>query len=95
MEQLLDDPKHPKHDKAIEMALSRSGHGDRSHVDVNVTGTVTVNHTDSAIEDLRRLKALGAPREKLVEVFGYTGLDRYEKMLASQDAKVIEHHADE
>lgn len=81
---LLDDPKHPKHDKAIEMALSRSGHGDRSTVDVNVSGNVTVNHTDQALRDLRMLKDMGASRAMLLETFGYSGLERYEKMLAAQ-----------
>src|ERR1017187_9020218 len=49
LEELLDNPKHPKHDKAIEMALSRSGHGEKSSVDVNISGSVTLNRTDSAI----------------------------------------------
>jgi len=94
LEQLLDDPKHPKHDKAIDMALSRSGHGERSQVDVNVSGSVTLNHTDSAVEDLRQLVAIGAPRAKLIEAFGASGLARYERMLAdkvSHETKVIEH----
>jgi len=98
LEELLDNPKHPKHDKAIEMALSRSGHGERSAVDVNVSGTVTVNHTDQALNDLRMLMDAGVPREKLVETFGFSGLERYERMLAETDAKapkVIEHRADE
>lgn len=88
LEALLDNPKHPKHDKAIEMVLSRSGHGEQ--VNVNVSGSVTLNHTDSALEDLKQLMALGASRAKLEEVFGVSGLERYERMLASQ-AKLIEH----
>lgn len=90
LEALLDNDKHPQHAKAIDMALSRSGHGDKSTVDVNVSGSVTVNHTDAAIDDLRKLKALGVSREKLVETFGHSGLDRYERMLAVADAKLIE-----
>lgn len=88
LEQLLDDPRHPKHDKAIEMALSRAGHGEKSSVDVRVSGSVEINHTDAALADLRRLKELGVPREKLIEVFGFSGLPRYEKMLALADARV-------
>lgn len=84
LEELLDNPKHPKHDKAIEMALSRSGHGDRSSVDVNLSGTVTVNHTDQALNDLKMLRDMGASREMLVETFGFSGLERYEKMLADR-----------
>jgi hypothetical protein len=84
LEELLDNPKHPKHDKAIEMALSRSGHGDRSTVDVNVSGTLTINHTDQALNDLKMLKDMGASREMLVETFGFSGLERYERMLADR-----------
>lgn len=90
LEELLDNPKHPKHDKAIDMALSRSGHGEKTTVDVNVNGAVTVNHTDQAVADLRTLIDLGASEEKLIEAFGYSGLSRYRKMLAAQDAKLIE-----
>lgn len=95
LEELLDNPKHPKHDKAIEMALSRSGHGDRSSVDVNVSGTVTVNHTDQALNDLKMLRDMGASREMLVETFGFSGLERYERMLAAREPRVIEHREDE
>lgn len=100
LNELLDNPNHPKHDKAIDMALSRSGHGEKSTLDVNLSGSVSVNHTDAALDDLRRLKALGLAREKLVEIFGFSGLDRYEKMLAIADQRagvsretgaVIEH----
>jgi hypothetical protein len=100
LDRLLDNPKHPKHDRAIDMVLNRSGHGETSKVDVNVSGQVTVSHTDTALDDLRALKALMVPREKLVEVFGHSGLERYEKMLALADLRVsretgpvIEHEA--
>src|SRR5262245_49658691 len=33
LNQLLDDPKHPKHAKAIEMTLDRAGHAARSALD--------------------------------------------------------------
>lgn len=92
LEELLDNPAHPKHDKAIDMALSRSGHGERSTLDVNLKAEIT-NHTDAAVNDLRMLLALGASEEKLIEAFGYSGLERYRKMLAEADArapKVIE-----
>lgn len=77
--------------KAVDMTLSRTGHSERTALDVNVSGGVTINHTDAAVEDLRRLKALGVPREKLLEAFGFSGLSRYEKLLAaSEAAKMIE-----
>jgi hypothetical protein len=96
LDRLLDNPKHPKHDRAIDMVLNRSGHGETSKVDVNLIGSVTVDHTVAAIEDLRRLRALGVPREQQVAIFGYSGLERYERMLAVADQRagpVIEHEA--
>jgi hypothetical protein len=96
LDRLLDNPKHPKHDRAIDMVLNRSGHGETSKVDVNLTGSVTVDHTTAALNDLRALLALAVPREKLVEVFGHSGLERYERMLAVADQRagpVIEHEA--
>lgn len=95
---ILEDPEHDDHVKMIISLLSRLGYGERAAVDVNVTGEIAVNHTDAALDDLRKLKALGLPREKLVEVFGFSGLDRYERMLAEKDArapKVIEHSPSE
>lgn len=85
--EILDNPKHSKHAKAIEMVLDRTGHGAQTDVNVNVSGELTVNHTDEALADLRRLRDLGVPREKLVEMFGFSGLSRYEKMLAEVDAR--------
>jgi hypothetical protein len=91
LDELLDNPKHPQHAKAIDMALDRAGHGQKSTLDVNLNGSVTVNHTDAAIEDLRQLTALGVPEAELERVFGYSGLGRYRRMLAAADAKLIEH----
>jgi phage terminase small subunit len=91
---LLQNDKHPDHHKAVQSTLSRLGLSERVGVDVNVSGGVTVNHTDAAVNDLRVLVELGVAREKLVELFGYSGLERYEKMLAEQERrapKVIEH----
>jgi hypothetical protein len=97
-EKVVEDPKHKGHVPLLISLLSKLGYGERTAVDVNVTGEVQVSHTDAAIEDLRRLKALGVPRERLLEVFGFSGLGRYEAMLAERDArapKVIEHKPDE
>lgn len=85
--QLLDKPDHPKHAKAIEMTLDRAGHAVKTQVDVNVSGSVTVNHTDAALESLRQLQALGVSHEKLIETFGHSGLERYERMLLEADRR--------
>lgn len=91
---VLEQPEHDDHVKMIISLLSRLGYGEKTAVDVNVTGEVAVSHTDAALDDLRRLKALGFSRERLLEIFGYSGLDRYERLLSERDArapKVIEH----
>lgn len=91
---LIKNKKHPKHAQTVLSTLSRLGLVERTGVDLNMTGEVTVNHTDAAVNDLRVLVGLGVAREKLVELFGFSGLERYEKMLAEQERrapKVIEH----
>ena len=76
--------------KAVDMTLNRTGLSERTALDVNVSGQVTFNHTEAAVADLRRLKELGVPREKLLESFGFSGLSRYEKLLeASEKAKAV------
>lgn len=76
--------------KATDMVLARTGFAERTALDVNVSGSVRVDHTKSAVDDLRRMKALGVPRPVLEQTFGFSGLSRYEKMLAAEDAKLIE-----
>jgi phage terminase small subunit len=95
---LIDSEKHPDHAKTVSSTLARLGITERTGVDVSVSGEITHNHTDAALNDLRALLALQVPREKLIEIFGFSGLSRYEKMLAEADAKagrLIEHKADE
>lgn len=72
--------------KAVDMTLSRTGFSERTALDVNVSGQVQVSHVDAAVEDLRRLVALGVPEERLIETFGHSGLSRYRKLLAASDA---------
>jgi hypothetical protein len=89
MENLIDSPKHPAHAKTVFSTLSRLGLAERSGVDVNVSGSVDVNHTDEAVAHLRLLKSLDVPRDKLVEIFGFSGLPRYERMLAEVERRAI------
>lgn len=86
---MLQKPDHPDHRKSIEMVLNRVGMAERTQIDVTVGGEVTVNHTDAAVDDLKRLLLLGVPREKLVETFGFSGLSRFEKMLAEREGRAL------
>jgi hypothetical protein len=90
--QLLLDKGHSDHQKMVVALLSRMGFAEKTQVDVNVE--ITVDHQEAAIADLRRLKSLGVPRDELERAFGYSGLPRFEKLLAEQDArrlKLVEH----
>lgn len=86
---MINNDKHIDHSKAVFTTLARLGLGEKSSVDVNVNGEVTVNHTDQALNDLKALLELGVARSKLEEIFGFSGLSRYEKMLA-EVPKLIE-----
>jgi hypothetical protein len=46
-----------------------------------------VDHDREAIDQLRMFKRLNVAHEKLVEMFGYSGLGRYERLLEQQDGK--------
>lgn len=48
---------------------------------------VTVDHNQEAIASLRAFKDLGVSREKLLELYGWSGLGRYEKMIEDEDRK--------
>lgn len=88
-EDMITNRKHPDHAKMVLAVLGAQGLGERKSVDLNVSGEVVLNHTDAALDDLRRLLDLGVPREKLVETFGHSGLSRYEQMLAKRDGRVL------
>jgi phage terminase small subunit len=83
---LLDKPAHKQHAKAISMVLSRTGFAERTAIDVNHQHSA-VDHTKEALTQLRMLKGLMVPREKLIEMFGYSGLSRYEKLLELEDQR--------
>ena len=90
---ILRKPDHPDRQKVALSVLSRLGMGEQNAVNFNLHAEVTVNHTDAALDDLKRLMDLGVPREKLIETFGFSGLTRYEKMLAKREGRLIEGEA--
>ena len=59
----------------------------------------TIDPDREALEELRALRELGTPREKLVELYGPNGLDRIEALEAVENAQraaaaeVINHEA--
>ena len=86
---ILKKPDHPDRQKVALSVLSRIGLGEQQAVNFNLHAEVTVNHTDAALDDLKRLMDLGVPREKLLETFGFSGLSRYEKMLEHREGRAL------
>jgi phage terminase small subunit len=85
LQNLVETPGHKDHARAIGMVLDRVHPAETHHV-VDVMHTHVVDHRKEAVADLRRCLALGIPHEKLLELFGFSGLSRYQKMLEDEDA---------
>ena len=93
---LIRDPKHRDHGRAIALMLERTDPAEtRSHHSVDVVHKI-IDPDLEALEELRALRELGTSRQKLLELFGPNGLDRIERLEASDqvrraaNAKVIE-----
>jgi phage terminase small subunit len=84
LEHLIEDPTHREHGRAIGMVLDRVHGVEQRHV---VDVHHHVDHDAEAVAELRMLKSLDVAQEKLIEVFGLTGLPRYERLLAVEDAR--------
>jgi hypothetical protein len=91
---LVRDPDHKEHGRAISLLLERVFPAETRH-SVEVVHK-TVDPDVEALEELRALRQLGTSREKLLELFGSNGLDRIERLEATDnlrranEAKVIE-----
>jgi nucleotide-binding universal stress UspA family protein len=82
---LIETPSHKDHARGIGMVLDRVHPSETRHqVDVHHH---VVDHTAEAIAQLRMLKGLDVPRSRLEEVFGFSGLARYERLLEIAEAK--------
>jgi phage terminase small subunit len=92
--ELIRNPDHKDHARAIGMMLARTDPEITRH-DMNIVHRV-VNEDDESLEELRALRQLGTTREKLVELFGGNGLARLEQLEAADTerraarAKVVE-----
>jgi hypothetical protein len=85
MHKLILTPSHKDHGRAVGMLLDRVHPAETRHqVDVHHHA---VDHTAEAVAQLRLLKSLDVPRSRLEEVFGFSGLSRYERLLEIEEAK--------
>ena len=88
------DPTHKDHARFVAMVLDRADPVETRQF-VEVTHR-TIDPDIEALEELRALRQLGTSHEKLIELFGANGLDRIERLEATDklrranEAKVIE-----
>jgi hypothetical protein len=91
---LVRNSEHRDHARAIGMVLARTD-PEIQRTDLQVTHRV-IDADQEALEELRAARALGATREKLIELFGGNYLPRLERLEAAEmerSAKVIEAEA--
>ena len=83
---IVRDVRHKDHVRGVQMLLDRT---DSVELHSTVHHQVEVNHTDEALRELAFLKKHGVDRAALEAMFGYSGLSRYEALLAEQERKQI------
>lgn len=84
---LVRNPSHRDHMRAVDAVLSRADPIE-SHSRHNIEVVHrTVDPDQEALEELRALRHLGTPREKLLTLFGHNGLDRIEALEAADNAR--------
>jgi hypothetical protein len=82
---LIRNPEHKDHARAALAVYARVD-PETSHQHIDVVHKV-VDPDQEALEELRAARQLGAPREKLLELFGPNGLDRLEALEAAEVAQ--------
>jgi hypothetical protein len=93
----IRNPEHKDHARFVAMALDRADPQVQQH-DLQVTHRV-LDPDAEALEELRAARALGATREKLLELFGGNYLPRLERLEAAEiesnstKAKIIDGDA--
>jgi hypothetical protein len=83
----MGDRTHKDQYKAVAAILNRVD-PEVTKLDAHVTHEV-IDHRADALNELRALIALGVAREKLEEMFGYTGLLALERQLAEGDKGAV------
>ncbi len=96
---VIRNPDHKDHVRAIGMVLDRVDPLTTNH---NMVVThKTVDPDQEALEELQAARHIGASREKLIELFGFNGLERLEALEAVEkaqraaSAKLIEGKAED
>jgi hypothetical protein len=85
---LIRNPTHKEHGRAIAMLMDRVFPSETRH-NIEVVHK-TIDPDSEAIEELRALRQLGTSHEKLIELFGASGLPRIEALEAADAARRAE-----
>jgi len=91
---LVHSPEHKDHARGISMVLARTDPEIQQH-DLQVSHRI-IDADQEALEELRAARALGATREKLIELFGGNYLPRLERLEAAEterNSKIIDGDA--
>ena len=83
--ELVRNPEHRDHARALQMVLARTDPEITRH-DMNITHKIIDPDTE-ALEELRALRALNTSHDKMLEVFGVNGLDRLLTLEAADQAR--------
>ena len=85
--EIVSDVSHKDRLRAALSILERIDPVETKHT---LTVQHKVDHDKEAIDALREYKRLGATKDFLENAFGFSGLGRYEKLLAIEDGNVVE-----
>jgi phage terminase small subunit len=97
LQNLVRNPEHKDHARGISMVLARTDPEVQQH-DLHISHRI-IDADQEALEELRAARALGATREKLLELFGGNYLPRLERLEAAEQerqaagAKIIDGEA--
>jgi len=92
--ELIRNPDHKDHARAIGMMLARTDPEITRH-DMNITHRV-IDPDQEELEELRALRELGTSREKMLQIFGGNRLPKLEQLEAADkerravSAKIVE-----
>ncbi|MGA8698027.1 MAG: hypothetical protein WB689_30180, partial [Xanthobacteraceae bacterium] len=82
---MIRDPSHRDHARAVDMVLSRADPAISKQL-IDVTHRA-IDPDREAVEEIKALRRLGTSREKLLEIYGPNGLDRIEALEATENAQ--------
>ena len=82
---VIRNPAHRDHMRGVAAFLDRCDPIVSKH-SIDVTHR-TIDPDREALEELRALRELGTPREKLLALFGHNGLDRIEALEAADTSR--------